>query len=84
MERMTYKTEAGWQVPEGQLEEALERLARFEDAYEAILADQEALTAKLEPLKAAGKQKSAQFRELLGQKLVNQQILIRLEYAGIS
>ena len=42
------------------------------------------LSAQMEPLKAAGKQKSARFRELLGKKLVNQQILLQLEFCGIS
>lgn len=84
MERLTYQGPQGWQVEEGRLAEALERLARFETAYEDILREQEELAAKMEPLKAAGRQKSAQFRELLGKKLTNQQLLLRLEFAGIS
>lgn len=84
MERLTYQGPQGWQVEEGRLAEALERLARFETAYEGILREQEELAAKMEPLKAAGRQKSAQFRELLGKKLTNQQLLLRLEFAGIS
>lgn len=84
MERLTYQGPQGWQVEEGRLAEALERLARFETAYEDILREQEELAAIMEPLKAAGRQKSAQFRELLGKKLTNQQLLLRLEFAGIS
>ncbi len=83
MERLTQRTERGWQVEEGRLEEAVERLARFEDVYQSLVEEQAQLAAKMEPLKAAGRQKSAQFREMLGKKLVNQQLLIRLEFAGI-
>lgn len=83
MERLTRRTEHGWQVEEGRLEQALERLARFEDVFQSLVEEQEQLAAQMEPLKAAGRQKSARFRELLGKKLVNQQLLIRLEFAGI-
>ena len=84
MKRYTQKTPEGWAVAPEEREAALERLAAFENAYQALLEQQEELTARMEPLKAAGRQKSAQFRELLGKKLVNQQILLQLEFFGIQ
>ena len=75
---------AAFLVEEGRLAEALERLARFETAYEGILREQEELAAKMEPLKAAGRQKSVQFRELLAQKLTVQNLIGRFEIYGIQ
>ena len=84
MTRYTRRTPQGVQVSPQALPAALEQLARFEDAYEALLRQRAELSAQMEPLNAAGKQKSARFRELLGKKLVNQQILLQLEFCGIS
>ena len=83
MERYTRQGQNGWQVPEGLEQAALERLARFEDAYEDLRARQERLEGQMEPLRAAGKQKSARFRELLGEKLMLQQIFLLLEGHGL-
>ena len=70
-------------VPE-ELEDAIAQLARFETACEQLLAEQEELSTQLEAMKREGKQKSARFRELLGRKLVNQQLLVKLEFCGIG
>lgn len=83
MERYTKYGQNGWQVPEGLEQAALERLARFEDAYEELRTRQEKLEGQMEPLRVAGKQKSARFRELLGEKLMLQQMFILLESHGL-
>lgn len=38
----------------------------------------------MEPLRAAGKQKSVRFRELLGEKLMLQQMVMILESHGLT
>lgn len=63
----------------GYIGEAAERLARFEDMAEEIAAQQKTLEAEMEPLRAQGKTKSARFRELMGRKLMNQNLLILLQ-----
>ena len=80
MERYTRRGDQGWQVPEGQEQAALERLAGLEDAYEELQSG----LALMEPLRAAGKQKSARFRELMGERLLLRRMLELLERHGLS
>lgn len=64
---------------EGYSGEAVEKLARFENFYFDLLASQEKISSELEKLRIEGKEKSVRFRELLGQKLMNNNTLIRLK-----
>ena len=84
MERYTRRGDQGWQVPEGQEHAALERLAGLEDAYEELQGALALLEAQMEPLRAAGKQKSARFRELMGERLLLRRMLELLERHGLS
>ncbi len=84
MERYTRRGDQGWQVPEGQEQAALERLAGLEDAYEELQSGLALLEAQMEPLRAAGKQKSARFRELMGERLLLRRMLELLERHGLS
>ena len=63
---------------------ALERLAGLEDAYEELQSGLALLEAQMEPLRAAGKQKSARFRELMGERLLLRRMLELLERHGLS
>ena len=63
--------------------EAAERLGRYEDAHGRLLARQEELAGRMEALKAQGKQKTAQFRELFAEKLTIQNTLTLWETYGI-
>ena len=84
MERITKKNSAGsWVIPAEEMESAAARLAAFEDAYERLTARQGEISAKMEALKAQGKQKAAQFRELFGEKLMNQNTLALWETYGV-
>lgn len=68
MERMTRRDASGHVVLEACPGEAAGRLALFEDVCEAI---------------AAGKGKSYQFREKMGRKLVDAQVLSLLRAKGL-
>ncbi|OUN85849.1 hypothetical protein B5G06_01845 [Flavonifractor sp. An52] len=84
MERITEKDSSGrWSIPSEQSEAAAARLAAFENAYERLIARQSEIAAKMEALKAQGKQKTAQFRELFGEKLMNQNTLALWETYGV-
>lgn len=84
MERITRKDPSGvWRIPPELDEAAAARLAAFEDAYERLMARQGEISAKMEALKAQGKQKTAQFRELFGEKLMNQNTLALWETYGV-
>ena len=84
MERITERRPDGsCVVPAGREEDAAQRLACFEDAYERLTARQREIVDRMEALKAQGRQKSAQFLELFGEKLVNQNILSLWETYGV-
>ena len=85
MERITVPTQPkGWAVPAGREAEAAERLGRFEDAWACLEARRTEVTDRMEALKAQGKQKSAQFRELFAEKLTIQNTLTLWETYGIK
>ena len=84
MERITVPgPDGGFSVPAGLEQEAAERLGRYEDAHGRLLARQEELAGRMEALKAQGKQKTAQFRELFSEKLTIQNTLTLWETYGI-
>lgn len=62
---------------------AIDRLAAYEDLLEAILADQAYITAALAGLRAEGKAKTVQSRELLARKLTNASLLAMFEARGL-
>lgn len=82
MDRLTKKTEAGYSAAD--LPAALERLGRFEDFYQSVRDGQGTLSQELAALRDAGKQKSYEFRERMGRKLTNTEILLRLEQFGLK
>ena len=85
MERITVPgPDGGFSVPAGLEQEAAERLGRYEDAHGRLLARQEELAGRMEALKAQGKQKTAQFRELFAEKLTIHNTLMLWETYGIQ
>jgi len=82
VERITVPgPDGGFSVPAGLEREAAERLGRYEDAHGRLLARQEELAGRM--VKAQGKQKTAQFRELFAEKLTIQNTLTLWETYGI-
>lgn len=93
MARLTRQREdgAGYVVDEayithdagGYSGEAIERLARFENAHADLLAQQDSILSELERLRGEGKQKTVRFRELLGQKIINSALIELFEQHGV-
>ena len=79
MERYTTREGKAVRVPPDQLEAALERLARFEDMALGLEQERADIAQKLAALREQGKEKTVQFRELLAQKLNNQNMQLLLE-----
>ena len=80
MERYTQREADGRvSVSPEQLDQALERLARFEDMALGLEAEQGDIAARLAALREQGKDKTVQFRELLAQKLTNSNLRLLLE-----
>lgn len=69
---------------EGYTGEAAERLAAFENYYESLAAAQPKLAEELETLRAAGKKNSTRFKELLGKKMMESNILLTLQIYGVK
>lgn len=86
MENEKYKVtgEVLQQEEEGYVGEAVERLARFEDAYEALEANYTATEEKLEWLRSQGKVKSVTFQQLLGRKMNYENLISLFEIHGIE
>ncbi len=69
---------------EGYSGEAIELLARFEDFYYDLLADNEKISVELEKLRNQDKTKSVTFKELFTKKLINNRFLIHLNNYGFK
>lgn len=82
MQRLTKKTEAGYEVEQG-CGAAIAKLAQFENLVEDLGKKQATLTAELETLRTAGKEKTLRFRETLGKKALNSQFFALLHHYGL-
>lgn len=92
MERMTQQNAQGvWTVPAEHVTQveheasgaAVARLAHYETMHAALEQQQAEMAAKLEQLRAAEKQNSVQFRELVGNKLLHTNMLAILIGYGL-
>ena len=61
-----------------------ERLAKFEEAYRDLQISISELPGKLEILRAQGKEKTVTYKEMLTQKLINNNILMFFEKYGLT
>lgn len=84
MERYTTRKDGAMMVRPEDMEAALLRLAAFEDMAENLDREQEEIARKLEDLRGRGKEKTVQFKELLAQKLVNNNMKLLLERYGLK
>lgn len=69
MDRLTEKQKDGYSMPAELQARALMRLGRWEDMAEQLEKEQTDISAQLESLRRAGKEKSVRFRELFARKL---------------
>ena len=69
MDRLTEKQKGGYSLPAELQARALMRLGRWEDMAEQLEKEQTDISAQLESLRRAGKEKSVRFRELFARKL---------------
>jgi hypothetical protein len=85
MKRYTNKgTDGVVNVDEADLQDALNLLAKFEEAYEELATSQNSIPIELEKMKAAGKEKTVRYKEMFAQKLYNIQIAALFERHGIK
>ncbi|HWQ50809.1 MAG TPA: hypothetical protein VN369_03300 [Terriglobales bacterium] len=65
--RLTYPVPGGYEAKDGAA--VLARLGAYEDLHEGLLAENERLAGQLSELRAAGLDRTARHRDLLGKKL---------------
>lgn len=63
---------------------AIDRLARYEDFQAGLIGSRQRLLAEMERLRQQGRQKSYQFRELMGQKAMYTLLFSLLEQHGLG
>jgi hypothetical protein len=91
LERITIKTEYNYIVAEQYVERseggysgaAIERLARFENAYEELERLSETILQEIEELKIRDRTHSVIFKEKLGMKVMNANTLNMFKAEGI-
>lgn len=84
MERLTKKLDNNnYIVDNDRLNQAINKLAIFENIYEELNAEQIEISKKLEVLRNEGKMKSLKFRELMTKKLTNSTVLALFKNYGL-
>ena len=63
---------------------AVDRLASFENAFEALKERQIKIATEMEALRTQGKTSTVSFRQLLAEKLLNQSILVLFRSNGLD
>lgn len=71
-------------VDNGYTGEAIDKLAKFENALDALTSSQIEVTAELEKLRNEDKTKSVRFKELMVKKLTNATMLSFFKNHGIE
>ncbi len=61
-----------------------ERLARLDALLEGLYADRERDAARMNELRARGREKTAEYRQLFANKLLLGEMLLRLESYGLG
>lgn len=64
--------------------EAINKLAKFENMYDDLISKQSEISIELEELRAKGKTNSVRFKQLLANKLNNNNVLILLKTYGLE
>lgn len=64
--------------------EVINRLARFENMYDDLVASQNKITEEMEKLRNEGKTKSVRFKELMVKKMTNSNFLIMFKTYGLQ
>jgi len=63
---------------------AIDRLGCFENFYDSIVANQQEVLKKMEPLRLEGKTDTVTFKRLMAEKIMNENLLSRMNIYGIE
>ena len=67
----------------GYFGDAVNKLAKFEDVYDDLLASQDEISKELEKLRNEGKTRSFKFKELMAKKITNNNIMTLFKTYGL-
>jgi hypothetical protein len=76
-ETKVHRVEAGYSG------EAVNKLAKFENMYDDLIVKQNKISREMEKLRQEGKERTVKFKQLLANKLTNNNILILFETYGL-
>ena len=85
MERLTQKIADGsYVVADGHgNKELTEKLAKFENMYDALCLEQSKILAEMEKMRLAGKTKTVTYQQLIADKLMVMNLLGRFQIYGL-
>lgn len=63
---------------------AIEKLAKFENIYDDLVANQIEISKELEKLRNEGKKNSVKFKELMAKKLINSNVISIFKAYGLE
>ena len=84
MDRFTVKNNGKYNLPDKYIKEAIQKLGKFEDAYEALMNSRAQILEELENLRLQEKEKTVRYKETLAQKLINNNIVMFFEKHGLK
>lgn len=85
MKRLTVNKDGQWLLNDGvDVNDAIDRLAKFEEFQAKMIDSQGEIVEELAKLRAEGKEKTVQYRELFTKKLLTNNVLAFLRYHGIK
>lgn len=64
--------------------DAINKLAKFENIYDDLIANQREISKELEKLRLEGKMNSVKFKQLLANKMTNNNIIILCKTYGLQ
>jgi len=64
--------------------DAISKLAKFENFYDNLMLTQSQISTELEKLRSEGKTNSVKFKQLLANKMANNNIIILLKTYGLE
>jgi len=82
--RFTIKNGDSYYIPDENMKEAIQRLGKYEDAYENLLNAQAQIPKDLENMRIQGKEKTVRYKETMAQKLINNHIETFFEKYGLK
>ena len=84
MERFTKQVDGSYIHAEGRsMNEIIQKLAKYENMYEALCTEQSKIIKEMENLRLTGKSKTVTYQQLMANKLMVMNLISRFEIYGL-